>query len=180
MGTIAIRPISLSALENEWQRRATAAAIAAARKIVSGGTVPPGTPIGRLSEVEWGWIAASILFGWISTRAEQATAGGWDLEETIRLTGHDPNPWDAGAVATILPKLADAGLDWSRPLEDWPQETMVEFLVKVLALIRTALIARDLGGGLSRRSDPHRVARETNAAAGGPLLAPDEIPESHL
>ena len=38
------------------------------------GPIPPGTPIGRLGDVEWGWIVAAILFGWIATRAEQATA----------------------------------------------------------------------------------------------------------
>jgi hypothetical protein len=179
MGRIAMRPIGRSALEDVWQRRATATAIAAARKIVSGGTVPPGTPIGRLSDVEWGWIAASILFGWISTRAQQATGEGWSLEQTVRSTGLDPDPWDAGVVATILPELADIGLDWSKPLKDWPRETMVEFLLKALALTRTALTARDLGGGLTKKS-AHRIARETNAAAGGPLLAPDEIAELHL
>ena len=57
-----------------WQREATRVAIEKARAVVSGGAVPPMTPIGRLSDIEWGWIVASILFGWIDTRARQATS----------------------------------------------------------------------------------------------------------
>jgi hypothetical protein len=53
---------SPSAIEDAWLRQATAAAIEAARTVVSSGAVPPMTPVGRLSDIEWGWIAASILF----------------------------------------------------------------------------------------------------------------------
>ena len=54
--------VSLSALEDQWQRDATAAAIAGARGVVQmDGPIPPGTPIGRLSDTEWGWIVAAIL-----------------------------------------------------------------------------------------------------------------------
>ena len=109
------------------------------------GVIPPGTPIGRLSEVEWGWIVAAILFGWISTRAEQATAENIDTERAIRMTALDPEPWDAGAVAAILPELAETpDIDWSKPLGEWPRETMVEFLLAAMRLIRKAMIARDI------------------------------------
>jgi hypothetical protein len=85
--------VSPSALEDEWQRRATAAAIEAARKVVKvDGVIPPGTPIGRLGDVEWGWLIAAVLFAWISTRAEHAAAEEIDTEQAIRLTGLDPNP----------------------------------------------------------------------------------------
>src|SRR5262249_26999387 len=88
----------LSAIEDQWQRDATAAAIAAARGVAQmGGPIPPGTPIGRLSDTEWGWITSGVLFAWISKRAEQAAAEQLDTEQTIRLTAHDPEPWDAGA-----------------------------------------------------------------------------------
>ena len=81
-----------SAIEDAWQRRATAAAIEAARGVVKvDGPIPPGTPIGRLGDIEWGWIVAAILFGWISTRAEQATAEKLDTEQTIRMTGSTPS-----------------------------------------------------------------------------------------
>ena len=169
--------VAESAIEDAWQRQATAAAIAAAQGVVShDGPVPPGTPIGRLGETEWGWIVAAILFGWISTRAQQAAAEQLDAEQVIRLTGLDPDPWDAGAVAAILPELADTpGIDWSKPLAAWPRETVVEFLTAALALMRKAVIARDLSAkGITRQSSANTIARQANAAAGGPLLAPDE------
>jgi hypothetical protein len=170
--------VAESAIEDAWQRQATAAAIAAARGVVKhDGPIPPGTPIGRLGEIEWGWLVAAILFGWISTRAQQATAEQIDAEQVIRLTGLDPDPWDAGAVAAILSELADTpGIDWSKPLTEWPRETMVEFLTAALALIRKAVIARDLSAkSLARQSSANTLARQANAAAGGPLMTPDEL-----
>jgi hypothetical protein len=170
--------VSLSAIEDAWQRRATEAAIAAARGVVKhDGPIPPGTPIGRLGDIEWGWIVAAILFGWISTRAEQAAAEQLDTELVIRMTGLDPDPWDAGAVAAILSELADTpGIDWSKPLAEWPRETMVAFLTTALALIRKAVIARHLSGkGITRQSNASTIARQANAAAGGPLMTPDEL-----
>jgi hypothetical protein len=174
----AVGQVSLAALEDHWQRRATAAAIKAAGQVVQiDGPIPPGTPIGRLGEIEWGWITAALLFGWISTRAQQAASEQLDTEQTVRLTGLDPDPWDAGAVAAILPELADTpGIDWSKPLSEWPRETMVEFLTAALALIRKAVIARDLSDkGVTRKSSANTVARQANAAAGGPLMTPDEF-----
>src|SRR5262245_64282778 len=115
--------VSPSALEDEWQRRATAAAIEAARGVVHmDGPISAGTPIGRLSDTEWGWILAAMLFAWISKRAEQAAAEQLDTERTIRMVALDPQPWDAGAVEAILPDLADAcPLDWSKPVTEWPK-----------------------------------------------------------
>jgi hypothetical protein len=144
---------TISAVEDCWQRRATAVAIESARKVVKiDGVIPPGTPIGRLGDVEWGWLVAAILFGWISTRAEQATVESLDTEDTIRKTGTDPDPWDAGAVAAILPQLADdAAIDWTRPLSDWSRDVMIAFLLTATQLIRKAEIARDVGGGTITR-----------------------------
>jgi len=170
--------ISLSAIEDVWQRRATEAAIAAARGIVHlGGPIPPGTPIGRLTDIELGWLAAAILFAWIKTRAEQAVSEGLDSDRTIRLIALDPQPWDGGAVASILPELADrSDTDWSVPLAQWSREAMVEFLCAALGLIRKAMIARDASSrGVTRQSSADVIARRTNAAAGGPLLTPDEL-----
>jgi hypothetical protein len=155
-----IGQVSLSALEDEWQRRATAAAIGGARGVVQGGgPIPPGTPIGRLSEVEWGWIVAAALFGWIKTRAEQAASERLDAERTIRMTALDPEPWDAGAVAAILPDLAIAceHIDWSKPLTDWPRHTVIEFLLAAVPLIRKAMIACDLSErGVTRGPAPRQ------------------------
>jgi len=178
--TRTIGEVSLSALEDQWQRDATAATIAAAREVVQmDGPIPPGTPVGRLSDTEWGWILAAMLFAWISKRAQQATAEQLDSEQTIRMTALDPQPWDSGAVAAILPELADAcadTVDWSKPLFAWSRETMAEFLLKAMHLIRKAMLARDLSDkGITRRSNASVIARQTNAVAGGPLLAPGEL-----
>jgi hypothetical protein len=173
-----IGEISSSALEDEWQRRATAAAIEAARAVVQmDGPIPPGTPIGRLSDTEWGWVLAAMLFAWISKRAEQASCEQLDTEQTIRLTALDPEPWDAGAVAAILPELAATctSIDWSQPLAAWPKDTMVEFLLTAMRLIRKAMIARDLSDkGVTRQSNASVIARQANAAGGGPLIAPGD------
>jgi hypothetical protein len=184
MGTLmkkmrTVGQVSPSALEDEWQRRATAAAIEAARGVVKmDGPIPPATPIGRLSDIEWGWVLAAMLFAWVSKRAEQAAAEQLDTEQTIRLTALDPEPWDAGAVAAILPELADACsvIDWAQPLTAWPRDIMVEFLLTAMRLIRRATIARDLSDkGVTRQSSASAIARQANAAAGGPLMTPDEL-----
>src|SRR5215831_12033660 len=175
-----IGEVSLSALEDKWQRDATAAAIAAARGVVQmDGPIPPGTPIGRLSETEWGWVIAAILFAWIGVRAQQAAAEQLDAERTIRMVALDPQPWDAGAVAAILPELADAcsdKVDWSKPFAQWPRETIIEFLLTAMPLIRKAMITRDLSEkGITRKSSASTIARQATAAAGGPLETPDEF-----
>jgi len=171
--------VSLSAIEDQWQRDATAAAIAAARGVVQvDGPIPPGAPVGRLSDVEWGWIVAAVLFGWIGKRAEQAAAEQLDTEQLIRLTAHDACAWDAGAVAAILPELADAcsDLDWSKPLTAWSREDITKFLLKAMPLIRKAMLARDISDkGITRQSSASTIARQANAAAGGPLMTPDEF-----
>jgi hypothetical protein len=171
--------VSLSAIEDAWQRQAIAAAIAGARGVIhEGGPIPPGAPIGRLGDAEWGWIVAAVLFGWIRTRAEQATAEQLDTERTIRMTALDPEPWDAGAVTAILPDLANAcpDIDWSQPLGEWSSETMTEFLITAMRLIRKAMVARDLSeSGITRKSSADTIARQANAAAGGSLMTPDEF-----
>jgi hypothetical protein len=175
------RPGPATALEDVWQRKATEAAIAAVRNVVKpGGAIPPGAPVGRLSDIEIGWIVAAVLFGWISTRAEQATSEGLDAELAIRATGYDPDPWDAGAVAAILPDLGEMpDVDWSKPIGAWPRETMIRFLTTALGLVRKAVIARDLGGGtITRKTGAAQIARQANAAAGGPLMTPDELKDS--
>jgi hypothetical protein len=81
-------------------------------------------------------------------------------------------------VAAILPELADvcSGLDWSKPLTAWPKDDIIEFLLKAMPLIRKAIIARDLSEkGISRHSSASAIARQANAAAGGPLMTPDEF-----
>jgi hypothetical protein len=160
-----------SVTEDDWQRKATAAAVTAARNIVLGddAAINKSAPVGRLSDTEWGWIVTAVLFAWIGARAEQAAAEELDTEQTIRLTGLDRNPWDAGAIAAILPELAQCrGIDWSKSLNDWPRETMIEFLLEALRLVRRGMIARDLGDGITRT-----ISRHANTAAGVPS---DDLP----
>jgi hypothetical protein len=154
--------------EDDWQRRASDAAVAAARNIALGDdtAINKHTPIGRLSDTEWGWVIGAAIFAWISTRAEQAAAEELDTEQAIRMTGLDRNPWDAGAIAAILPELAHCrGVDWSKPLNDWSRETMIEFLLEALRLVRRGMIARDLGDGITRKST---IARHASTEAGEP------------
>jgi hypothetical protein len=137
--------------DDEWQERATAAAIADARNALSEKAT---VLVGRLSDREWGCIVAAAIFAWIKTRAEQATAEGLDTELALRATGQVPEPWDAGAIASFLPELADASnVDWSLPLAEWSQKTMVDFLATALALIRKAMAARDRGGAITQKTD---------------------------
>ena len=165
---------SAAAIDDAWQRQATRAAIEGCRKIITDGAIPAGAPIGRLSDPEWGWLVAAVLSSWISTRAEQAIAEQIDTEQFVRLSGLDTEPWDAGAVAAILPELAETSdIDWSKPLADWPRETMIEFLMTAMRLIRKAETARDLSTGITRQSTV--IAREANAAASGPLMTSDEF-----
>jgi hypothetical protein len=45
-----------------------------------------------------------------------------------------------------------------------------------MPLIRKAMIARDLSDkGITRKSRNDVIARQVNAAAGGPLMTPDEF-----
>jgi hypothetical protein len=173
----------LSAQQDEWMRRATHAAIAAAKDVVGDdGPIRPGVPIGRLVREEWGWIASSALWGWISTRSEQAASEGWNPERTIGATGLDPDPRMAGAVASILPKLADVcpDLDWSKPVGAWPKDEMVEFLAVAFALIGEALHARDAVEErvAGKVTNPDLIARQINAAAGNSLMTLHELNDS--
>jgi hypothetical protein len=175
-----LRVPSLSEQADEWLRKASAAAIAAVRRAIKDdGAIPPRTPAGRLTDDELGWIVSGALFGWIATRSAQATTEGWDQERTIRTTGLVPNePWDAGAVLAILPKLFDAcpDLDWSKPVGEWPRETMAEFLLAALKLVRRAMIARDLSERrLTGGDSADVIARQANRGAGGPAVTLDEF-----
>jgi len=135
--------------ENEWQDKATAAAIAAVRKIaLNSSGLPPTTPVGRLTDLQWGWLVTAAIFGWIQTRCEQAIEEGLDQERAVRLTGLTPSPCDIAVVTSILPTLADQpGIDWTLPLEAWSKDLMANFLLQAWRLIGAAEIARDHGAG---------------------------------
>jgi hypothetical protein len=142
---------ALSKLENEWLDKATAAAVAGARRIASSPGPLMNTPVGRLSDHEWGIICAAVIFGWVETRVQQAIAEGRDQEgqeEMVRHTGLSPSPCDSAVVRSILPAVADqAGIDWTLPLTAWSADAMVGFLLLVWRLLDEAETARDHGPG---------------------------------
>jgi hypothetical protein len=166
------------AIDDVWQRRATAAAIAAIRRVIDGDAIPKATPIVRLTDIELGWLITAGLFAWIRTRAEQATAEGWDIEQTLRATALDPNPWDAGVVAHILPQLAELdGINWERPVSAWSKDTVIRFLLAAMKLITAAMAARDqsAGGIATNRKSVEEMQRVASAEAGGSLAVPGEL-----
>jgi hypothetical protein len=163
------------AISDVWQRQAVAGAIQGVRNLMVGGAIPPTTHFGGLSEAQLGWVVAAAIFYWSKTRAEHATAKGLDIEAAVRQTGLDPEPWDAGAVAAILPQLgALSDIDWSQPLGAWPNDTIVRFLLEAMKLIHTAMQARDAGGGVTNRKPLSEMQRIASAEAGGSLMTPDE------
>jgi hypothetical protein len=152
---------SLSAIEDAWQREATRVAIEQARAVVSGGALPPMTPVGRLSETEWGWIVAAVLFGWISTRARQATSNGIGPDKFLYINeSFNPNPWDAGAIESILPELGNCQADWSKSLSQFSREEMIAFLGDAYNLIGKAMLTRDTGEKLVTRRLPLGTAQQ--------------------
>jgi hypothetical protein len=146
----------IAKVEDEWQARATAVAIAAARKIVLGDPSLKVAHVGRLNDTEWGWIITAAIFAWIQTRCEQAIAEGLEQEQAVRTTGLTPDPCDGAAVRAILPGLADrAGIDWTLPLNAWSKDDMVSFLLLAQQLISKAEVARDQGlSEILRKSNP--------------------------
>jgi hypothetical protein len=139
-----------------WQRQATAAAIASARKMIGNGVVSPGTPVGHLSDEQLGWLLCAGTCSWIATRAAQAVDEGQAaIEMNIRNTGTAPRPWDAGAVETILPNLgAMSGVEWNVPIGNWPKDTMLLFLCEAYRLISGAIAARDRSAGITAPQAP--------------------------
>jgi len=156
----------LAQKDDEWQAKATAAAVAGARKIVAlnGGSFPATVLLGKLSDQQWGWIVAAAIFGWVETRCRQAIAEGLDQEAAVRLTGLNPSPGDVAAVTSILPMLADkAGIDWELPLSAWSKNDMTNFLLMATRLIDAAADACD-SGKILRQTQP-----EFNEKTGDPI-----------
>jgi hypothetical protein len=138
----------LSEREDQWQAQATCAAITAARRMIAGdeAAINPATRVSDLSDIEWSWLITAAIFAWISTRAEQAASEGADTELAVRAMGQ-LKPWDAGAIASTLPRLADTpGMPWARPIADWSRDQMTRFLTTAVDLARKATLARDIGG----------------------------------
>jgi hypothetical protein len=179
----AVKPAPAIKTDDDWQREATLSAIAAARSVITGDGINQRAMIGSLSELEWGWIVAAAVFEWIKKRAEQATAEGSDMETTIRtMRGRDPEPWEAGAVASILPALGNIpDLDWSRPIGEWHKDKITSFAWQIYKLTDAALAARDEGAtDKIVKFNRAEQEREVSAKNGGPYMdrreMNDEIP----
>lgn len=142
--------------EDEWLRRATAVAIAEARKVALEGTALRLTPVERLNDAQWGWVINAAIFGWVTTRCQQAIEEGMDQEEAVRLTGLPPSPCDVAVVRSVLPALAEqARVDWAQSLGACSKDTMTNFLLLAWQLINQAETARDRGAGeIVLREDP--------------------------
>jgi hypothetical protein len=130
----------LSKREDDWQAKTTASAIAEARKIAQGsGLQLSNTPVGKLSNTQWGWLLSAAIFGWITTRCQQAIAEGIGQEEAVRMIELSPSPGDVAVIRSILPMLAETvKIDWARPLADWSKDEMTSFLLRAWLLANNA------------------------------------------
>ena len=128
----------LSEQENAWQAEATAEAVASARSIAQSQEVRlANTPVGKLSDTQWGWVVSAAIFAWIKTRYRQAVAEG--LASEGHVTQMDPSPRDSAVVQSILPMLDDqASIDWSKPLAGWSKEEMSGFIGRAMELVDRA------------------------------------------
>ena len=173
---------AIAADRDRWMRQAVDATIKAAKDLVTErGPIRAGTPAGLLTESEWGWIVSSVVWAWIATRSEQAASEGWDSERVTRSSDLNPDPWTAGAIALILPKLFEVcpDLDWALPVGSWPKDAIVEFLTQAFGLIKHALLARDFAEErLAGPTNADVVARRMNAAAGNSRMTADELDDS--
>jgi hypothetical protein len=68
----AVKKLRPRAVQDLWQRQATAAAIQSARKMIGNSVVPAETPIGMVSDEQLGWLLCAGICSWIATRAAQA------------------------------------------------------------------------------------------------------------
>jgi hypothetical protein len=123
--------------EAEWQRKATAQAIAGVRRLAAScSAVDPVLPLAQISDEGLGWLVAEAIFTWIQVRIEQAVEEGLPFEYCLRRAA--PRSCDQGAVAGILPELGKLNLDWSKPLSHWSRGQMIGFLSAAYTLIDRA------------------------------------------
>jgi hypothetical protein len=135
----------LSEQEDVWQAEATASAVASARSMAQSQDRLANTPAGKLSDQQWGYLIAAVLFAWIQKRYQQAIKEGLALEAEAHVTRMNPSPRDSALVQSILPTLADqASVDWGKPLASWSRAEMAGFIDLAWALIEEAKDALEL------------------------------------
>ena len=173
----------LRAIEAEWAAKATRSAIDAARDVIGEHGINGRSMISSLNELEWGWIACAAVFAWIRTKSEQAVAEGVGYDQAIRaMPGRVPQPWDAGAVSSILPALGDLDVPWDKPISEWSKEQMVSFIWQSHCLVEQALSCRDEGAECKITMDASqaKAERELSARNGGPLLSRKEVSDADI
>lgn len=172
----------LDAIEDEWSKKATKAAIDAARAAVDQAGMADRTRVASLSEVEWGWIVCAAIFAWIKTKGEQAVQEGVGYDTPIRFMPGTMQPWEAGAVEAMLPSLGGLpGVDWNKPLADFDKGEMVSLAWKISSLVAQSLVAQAQGSeDKITQFSKDRQERQVSADNGGPLMSrremDDEIP----
>ena len=106
---------------------------------MSDGVFPPSTPIGYLDETDWDKIIAAAVFAWFSVRSELAFTEKFGAADT--LTGLAPDPKEFGLVLAVLPRLAELpGVDWAKPLGEWPRDDVARFLLAGHQLIKSVAL----------------------------------------
>ncbi len=173
------KQITQPASDDEWQVIASEAAVAAVRELYKSGGINGRATLASLGDIEIGWIVAAAIFAWIKVRAQQAVANGINPEITIRAMAHKvPDPWQAGAIKSILPALGDIkGLDWSKPVGFWSEEEITAFAFHIHELISRAYAGRDAAavGAIINKIGKEETERLHSAAHGGPLMSRGEV-----
>jgi hypothetical protein len=157
-------------------RDATGAAIASVRSLLNKG-INPRAMVGTLSETELGLIVTSAVFAWIKAKAEAYMQYGVAaVEQAIKTMNTDPEPQQAGAVGSILAKLAEVpGLPWDKAPAEWSRDEMIKLAWVNYQLVTTAMEeSSDNMPNVVRRSLT-QTEREFNAAHGGPLMTMPEM-----
>ncbi|MGY3615701.1 hypothetical protein [Bradyrhizobium sp. USDA 10063] len=174
-----VTPIQkLRDVDAEWMAKATRSAIDAARAVISEHGIKPRAMVSSLSDLEWGWICCAAIFAWIKTKSQQAVAEGVGYDQAIRfMPDYFPQPWDAGAVESILPALAELkGVPWDKPIGEWSKEQVIRFTWNVHYLIDGAIARREEGAeGKITQGSQARTERELSARNGGPLMSRVEL-----
>jgi hypothetical protein len=167
----------LDAIEDEWSRKATQAAIEAARSVTTDASMNGRAPISSISDVQWGWIVCAAIFAWIKTKAQQAVQEGVGYDTPIRFMPGTMQPWEAGAVEAILPSLGGLpGVDWNKPLADFDKGEMVSLAWNISSLVAHSLVAQAQGSeDKITQFSKDRQEREVSAANGGPLMSRREL-----
>jgi hypothetical protein len=166
----------LREIEAEWMAKATRSAIDAAREVITDHDVNGRAMISSLNELEWGWLCSAAIFAWIKTKSEQAVAEGIGYDQAIRaMPNRTIQPWDYGAVTSILPAMGDiSDIPWDIPVGEWSKDQMVTFAWNVYCLVDQGLSARD-EGQTDKITQQAVVERELSAKNGGPLMSRKEM-----